>query len=333
MKRPEWSSRPAAHELGHAVDQPRAAQPDGLGVADDLQLDVVVGDADALDRALGGAHAAADLRGLEGGAGGRRGGEHALLAAQRDLAVGADVDEEPDAAVAREAGGQHAGHDVAADVGAQRGEDEGRRARVHADAEVAGQRLGQLVRGDREGRHRERLGIDPEGEVHHRRVAADGDLVDLLGRDARLLAHLGGQRGHRLVRARAQRVERVGVHHRGRDARDDVAAEGLLGVEQRLDRERLAGLEVEQRGHHRGGAEVEGERVAGARRVARLDVDHLLVDDDRGDLEGAEGAARRRACARRPAGCGARGRRWRRAGAGRRSAGPPSSAPRARRSA
>ena len=57
--------------------------------------------------------------------------------------------------------------------------------------------------------------------------------------------------------------------------------------------ERLAGLEVEQRGHHRGGAEVEGERVAGARRVARLDVDHLLVDDDRGDLEarGAQDAA------------------------------------------
>ena len=70
------------------------------------------------------------------GPGGRGRGEHALLVAQRDLAVGAHVDEQPQALVARQPRGEQAGDDVAADVGAERGEHEGGRARVHAHAEV-----------------------------------------------------------------------------------------------------------------------------------------------------------------------------------------------------
>ena len=58
-------------------------------------------DPHALDRAVGGAHAAADLRGLERRAGRRRRGHHALARAERDLAVGADVDEQPHPLVAR----------------------------------------------------------------------------------------------------------------------------------------------------------------------------------------------------------------------------------------
>ena len=59
------------HELGHAVDEARAAHPDRLGVADHLQRERVVGDRHTLDGALGRAHPAADLRRLEGRAGGR----------------------------------------------------------------------------------------------------------------------------------------------------------------------------------------------------------------------------------------------------------------------
>jgi hypothetical protein len=88
------------------------------------------------------------------------------------LAAGADVDEQPRALVARDAGGQQARDDVAADIGAERWEDEGRCARVDAHPEVGGQRRWQLVRGDDEGGHRQRLGVDAEREVHHRRVAA-----------------------------------------------------------------------------------------------------------------------------------------------------------------
>ena len=80
---------------------------------------------------VGGAHAAADLRGLERRPGRRGGGHDAVLVAERDLRVRADVDEQPQALVAREAGGEHARDDVAADVGAQRRERERRRARVH----------------------------------------------------------------------------------------------------------------------------------------------------------------------------------------------------------
>ena len=187
--------QPGAHQLGHAVDEPRAAQPDRLDVADHLERQLAVLDLHALDRALGGAHAAADLGGLERRAGGRRGGDHALVLAEGDLAVRAHVDEQPQPLVARHAGGQQPRDDVAADVGAERREHERRRARVHAHAEVGRHRRRQLVRGDDERRHRERLGVDAERELRHRHVAADVDLVDLAGVDARLLAHLVGELG------------------------------------------------------------------------------------------------------------------------------------------
>ena len=82
-------------------------------------VESVAVDRDALDRALGRAHPAPDLRGLERGAGRRRCREHPLVRAQRNLAVGADVDEQPQPAVAGEAGREHPGDDVAADVCAE----------------------------------------------------------------------------------------------------------------------------------------------------------------------------------------------------------------------
>ena len=40
MKRPEWSSSPACDELGDGVDEPGAADPDRLGVADHVELEL-----------------------------------------------------------------------------------------------------------------------------------------------------------------------------------------------------------------------------------------------------------------------------------------------------
>ncbi len=61
---------------------------------------------------------------------GRRGrADEPLGRAERDLAVRADVDEEPQPLVARHPGREQAGDDVAADVGAERGEDGRPRAR------------------------------------------------------------------------------------------------------------------------------------------------------------------------------------------------------------
>ena len=193
-------------ELGHGVDQPRAAHAHRLGVADHLERERVVGDLHALDRALGGAHPAADLGRLEGRPGRGGGGDHAVDRAERDLAVGAHVDEQPQPPVAGQAGGEHPGDDVAADVGAQRGEHERRGPRVNRDAEVGGGWwAGSWWVATTNGRHRQRLGIDPQRQLHHRHVAAHGDLVHLLGGDLGLGQHLGGQLGHRLVGAIAQR--------------------------------------------------------------------------------------------------------------------------------
>ncbi len=149
----------------------------------------------ALDRALGGAHAAPDLGRLEGRAGRRRGRDHALLRAERDLGVRADVDEEPHPAVAGEAGREHARDDVAAHVGAERGEGVGRRARVQRHAVVGGGHGRQPAGGDDERRHRQRLGVDPERDLGHGDVAADDHLVHPLALDARLGAHLGRRAG------------------------------------------------------------------------------------------------------------------------------------------
>ena len=73
------------------------------------------------------------------GPGGRGGGQDPVAVAEHDLAVGADVDEQPGPLVAVHAGRQHAGDDVAADVGAERGEQHGPGPRVQREPEVGGE--------------------------------------------------------------------------------------------------------------------------------------------------------------------------------------------------
>src|SRR2546425_13310124 len=107
--------------LRHGVDEARAADPFGRDVAPDhLQLDTVA-QGHAFDRAVGRAHAAADLAAFERWAGRRRGAEDALDRAKDDLAVGPDVHEDAELVLARQAGGHDARDDVRADVGADDG--------------------------------------------------------------------------------------------------------------------------------------------------------------------------------------------------------------------
>ena len=184
--------QPGVHELGDGVDEPRAAHPDRLGVADHLERR-------ARRRRSERPRSRRRRRASRTGSGPPRtpGPAGAAVAstrsrgAERDLAVGADVDEQPQPAVARQAGREHPGDDVAADVGAERGEHE-RRAPAGAPStpKSSARDRRQVVRGDDERRHRERLGVDPERQRHHRHVAADGDLVDLAGGDGGLGADL-----------------------------------------------------------------------------------------------------------------------------------------------
>ena len=241
-------------QLGDRVDQTGAAQALCLDVADHLAGDVVVAHLDHLDGAVGRAHAALDRPALEGRTGGCGGRQDALAVAEHDLAVGADVDEETKPLVPVHPRGQHPGHDVAADVRAECGQQHRAGPRMHGDAEVAGQQLGEDGGRHHERRDAERLGVDAEREGAHRRVAGQGDLVDLQGVDAGLGAHLGGELRQRVVRELGEPAERIRVEHGGADPGDDVAAEGLLLVEHRGDRRRGAGRRVEQRGDHRRGA-------------------------------------------------------------------------------
>ena len=117
----------AMDELGDRVDEPRPADPYRLDVPDHVQRDAIVGrDLDAFDRALRRPHPAPDLRRLERRPGRRRGRDHALVRAERDLAVRADVDEQPQTTVPRQTGCQHPGDDVPSDVRAERREHERR---------------------------------------------------------------------------------------------------------------------------------------------------------------------------------------------------------------
>ena len=120
------------------------------------------------------------------GPGGRGRGHDRVAVAEHDLAVGADVDEQPGALVAVHAGGQHPGDDVAADVRAEGREDHRPGPRVQRQAEVGGeQRRQACVRGHDERRDAERLGVDAEHQRGHRGVAGQRDLVDLVRRRRR----------------------------------------------------------------------------------------------------------------------------------------------------
>ena len=152
------------------------------------------------------------------------------------------------------------------------------------DAEVAGAQAVVALAGHHERGDAERLGVDAEGDLRHRGVAGEDDFVDLVAVDLAGGKDLFGQLGERLVGEVAELVERVGVHHRGADAADDVGAERLLLVEHALDGDGGTGLDVEQVGDDGGGAEVVGDREAPAGRVAGLDGDQLGVGDHGGEL-------------------------------------------------
>lgn len=68
----------------------------------------------------------------------------ALAVGQHDLAVRADVDEEPGPLVAVHARGEHARDDVAVYIGAQRREEDRACTRVQAEADLGDRHVGQI---------------------------------------------------------------------------------------------------------------------------------------------------------------------------------------------
>ena len=228
------------HESGDRVHQSRPAQPGRLAVADHGQRQLVRRYRDTLDRALGSAHPAPDGRALECWPGGRCGGQQPVPVAEHDLAVGADVDEQPGPGVPVHARGEQPGCDVAAHVGAERGEHERPRPRMNRDCQVGGEHFRQLPGRHDEGGNPERLGVDAQSDVRHRRVPGNCDLGDVRRVRTGLRAHLCCQLGQGLMRELAHPVQCRRVQHGGADPGDDVRPEWLLLVEHRRDRERCA---------------------------------------------------------------------------------------------
>ena len=178
-------------ELRDDVDQAGAAEASGrlVGAADHLELDPAVREHDALDRALGRAHAAQDLPALERRAGGRGRRHHALVVAADDLAVRADVDEQPLLGLPREAGRHDVAHDVGADVRPDRREQRDAALGVDGEAGVGRAQVLRLQERGDERRQRDRARVDAEQQVQHRGVADDDGLVDVLGGPRRAAAN------------------------------------------------------------------------------------------------------------------------------------------------
>jgi hypothetical protein len=107
--------------------------------------------------------------------------------------------------------------------------------------------------------------------VVHAAVADDHRLVDPLGRHAGLAADLG----HVLVEQphdpRGELAEVAGIELGEGDARHEVTAEDRLGVEAGDRGQLLTRFQLEQRGDHRGGADVDGQAELHAGGVAALD--------------------------------------------------------------
>ena len=89
----------------------------------------------------------------------------------------------------------------------------GARAGVDGHAEVGRAQPRVAPGGEHERRHAERLGVDAQHQLHHRRVARQRDLVDVLGHDAGGLAHLAGQFGEGVLREAPQPLEGALVEH------------------------------------------------------------------------------------------------------------------------
>ena len=114
--------RPVRSSSLECVDEAGAADAFWLHVADDAEADgAVVGDRDFFDCAVECGHAAGDGSAFESGAGGAGCGENAMLVADDQLGVGADIHDRDEAVFMREVDGQHAGGGICADVAADDG--------------------------------------------------------------------------------------------------------------------------------------------------------------------------------------------------------------------
>jgi hypothetical protein len=189
-------------------------------------------DLDPFDGAGGGALAGADLRALEGRAGGRGAGEHALGVAQQDLGIGADIDDSVSSVWRAGRLGQRDGGGVGADMARDAGQQVDPRA-VGATPARSRSRASSVTAvggGQREGRLAQFHRVDAQQEVVHHRVADDDQSKTRRGVDPGLLRQPLWIRSPMAARTASSSPRAAGVHHGVAHPAHQVLAEADLRV-------------------------------------------------------------------------------------------------------
>ena len=124
--------------------------------------------------------------------------------------------------------------------------------------------IGQVSQGGR---------VDAQEEVHHRRIADNRGLVDLIPTDAGPLRHLVDHLVKALQGPLSQRLQPVGSLDRHVDAPDYVVPVGGLAIHGRCETQVTARHEIDKRGHHCGRAQIQCHAEAVLRRIALLHPD------------------------------------------------------------
>jgi hypothetical protein len=264
--------------LGQRLDNARAADAGDAGLLGRLGEARVVGpeiradhpearlqglavDAHPLDGAGGGALAAGDLRPLEGRPGRRGTGQQALLVAEHDLGVGADVDHQGHLVAQVRTFRQDDAGRVGAHVAGDAGQDIGAGVGMEMEVELLGPEGDARVGGEREGRAAELRRIDAQQQVMHDRVADEGGVEDLLFCNPCFFGHLLGEVVDGLAHHLGHLFLAAGVHHHVADPAHEVFTEADLRVHDARGGHHLAGREIAEVGRDGGRPDVDREPV------------------------------------------------------------------------
>ncbi len=230
-----------------------------------------------LDGAGRGAHAVADARALEGGAGGGGGAEKAGPVADDDLAVRPEVGERRGGGGFVQARREDPGEDVAADESPEVGEEVDFAAGRKIPGEVGGKEAVGARACGLEGGARKRRGVDPAEEVAHRGIADDRDPVQGRPGDGgpgeKRLDHRADVAADEVFEGRA-----AVASERELDPAHDVGAVAGLGVQRGPHAQDPAVRKIEQLRDDRRRAEVHG----GAEAAEGLERECFVVREDGG---------------------------------------------------
>ena len=229
MPEPQMPVTPiAAIDVGKA----RLVRPEIAADHFEARLQRFAIDAHALDGAGRGALAAGNLRALESRAGRRGAGDEAILIAEYEFGIGADIDQQSEFIAQIRPFGEHDGGGVGADMAGNAGQAIDESAGRDIEAEFARPRFEGAVQRQRERRAAEFGRIEAEEQMVHDRIADHGDFENIGPRHARLFDDLANQRIDGAAHAARQFSLAARIHHDIGDPAHQVVAEADLRVHQ-----------------------------------------------------------------------------------------------------